>query len=62
MATGLHNQVRNGCIGPPTWPDAGLLITGAEQYVQRKNICNDFSGLQRTQEKKLSLPALSFKV
>ena len=41
-ASGLNDQARNGYIGPPTWSDDGARVSGAEQYYQRKNVCNGF--------------------
>ncbi|MCG8673461.1 MAG: hypothetical protein MI867_28995 [Pseudomonadales bacterium] len=41
-ASGLNDQARLGFVGPPTWSEDGSLVSGAEQYYQRKNVCNGF--------------------
>lgn len=41
-ASGLNDQARQGYVGPPTWSEDGSLVSGVEQYYQRKDICNGF--------------------
>lgn len=41
-ASGLHDQARQGFVGPPTWANDGNLVSGAEQYYQRKDVCSGF--------------------
>lgn len=40
--SGLNDQARNGYIGPPAWADDFSRVSGAEQYYQRKNVCDGF--------------------